>query len=522
MEKANLFNPDGNISQQELRLRLAKALERGDIWPAFQPIVCIRSGALAGFEILARWSDPDAGDVSPVVFIPLLEKHQLADGLSQALMRSACAAAAQWSGRFFLAFNVTPDQLLSEDLPEWISVVASQTGFPLSRIQLEITESSLVSDEAAAYRTLVRLNEIGVSISLDDFGTGYSSLARLEALPFRKLKIDAQFVRGLERDKRKRRIVSAVIGLGQSLDITVVAEGVETEAEAAILRGLGCPLGQGWLYGKGVRADEARQVFHRLTDLAAPESLLDTSPFQQLHQLQALYDQAPVGLCFLDLHFRHVRANDIFAGMHGLTAQELEGKTIYDVMQRDTVKRVEAVLSRALGRDPLPPQDYRMGNREYRVFSQKVVDIGGENLGFSVVAIEVTEQNRTLRTLRQSEEHFRHAVELNPDIAWAATPDGAIDYISPTFEDLPDDTMQDRIDRWLSKMHPDDRLRVRAAWLDWVSTAKPWEVRFRIAWPDGTFRPVLSRARAHTAPDGTVMRWYGVISDLTAGSRSAE
>lgn len=516
MKKENT-SLDAAVSRPNLQSRLEKALKRGDVWPAFQPIVDIRSESIAGFEILARWSDPEAGDISPAQFIPLLEKHRLVDTLLQALMREACAAAAQWQGRFFLAFNVTPDQLLSDSLPEWLSAVASRTGFPLTRIQLEITESSLISDSATAYRTLNRLNEIGVAISLDDFGTGYSSLARLEAFPFRKLKIDAQFVRGLEHDNRKRRIVSAVVGLGQSLDITVVAEGVETEAEAAILRGLGCPLGQGWLYGKGVPAAEAQKVYERFPEKAAPASLLDTSPFQQLHQLETLYDQAPVGLCFLDLHYRHVRANDIFAAMHGLTGRELEGKTIYDVMQGETLKRVETVLSKALGPDPLPPQDYTMGKREYRVFGQKVSDIGGENLGFSVVAIDVSEQNRVLRTLQQSEEHFRHAVELNPDIAWAATAEGDLYYISPTFEDAPDDTMQDRIDRWMAKMHPEDRVRVRSTWLQWISTGRPWEIQFRIARTDGTYRSVLSRARAHIADDGSVLRWYGVISDRTAG-----
>ncbi|MFK0332857.1 EAL domain-containing protein [Rhizobium sp. NPDC090275] len=508
---------DASQTRSKLRSKLENALSRGEVWPAFQPIVDIRSRSLAGFEILARWSDPEAGDISPVQFIPLLEKHRLVDMLLQALMREACAAAARWQGRFFLAFNVTPEQLLSNSLPEWLTAVAAEMSFPLERIQLEITESSLISDSTAAYQTLNRLNEIGVAISLDDFGTGYSSLARLEAFPFRKLKIDAQFVRGLEHDNRKRRIVSAVIGLGQSLDITVVAEGVETEAEAAILQGLGCPLGQGWLYGKGVPATEAQKVCERFPKMASSASLLDTSPFQRLHQLETLYDQAPVGLCFLDLHYRHVRANDIFAAMHGLTGPELEGKTIYDVMQGETLARVEAVLSEALGPDPLPPQDYTMGKREFRVFGQKVCDIGGENLGFSVVAIDVTEQNLTMRTLQQSEEHFRRAVELNPDIAWAADVEGTVYYISPTFEDLPNDTMQDRIDRWMGKIHPGDRARVRSTWLQWITTGKPWEVKFRIARPDGTYRPVLSRARAHFAADGAILGWYGVISGHATG-----
>ena len=512
MTQSNTF-PSVTATTQELQARLEEALRRGQIWPAFQPIVELRSGALAGFEILARWSDPEVGDISPVQFIPLLEEHQLVDPLLHGLVRSACAAAVQWEGRFFLSFNVSPSQLLGDHLPDWLDEAASRTGFPLTRIQLEITESSLISDSTAAFRTLDRLSQIGVAISLDDFGTGYSSLARLEAFPFRKLKIDAQFVHGLEHDHRKRRIVSAVVGLGQSLGITVVAEGVETEAEYAILRTLGCPLGQGWLFGKGAPAEEAKAVRERLADIAVTDSLLDTSPFQQLHQLETLYDQAPVGLCFLDLKYRHVRANDLFAAMHGLTGRQLEGKTIYDVMQGELLKRVETVLGSALGPDPLPPQDYVIGEREYRVFAQKVSDIGGDDIGFSVVSIDFTQQNQIVRTLEQSEEHFRNAVELNPDIAWAANANGDLYYISPTLEDPPNDTMGDRINRWLDKMHPDDRARVRSAWLHFIPSQMPWEVQFRIARPDGTYRSVRSRARAHFDSTGAVLRWYGVISD---------
>jgi PAS domain S-box-containing protein len=212
-----------------------------------------------------------------------------------------------------------------------------------------------------------------------------------------------------------------------------------------------------------------------------------------------------------------VRANDIFAAMHGLTARELEGKTIYDVMTGELLERVETVLGRVLGTDPLPPQDYRMGNKEFRVFAQRVRDIGDEVLGFSVVSIDVTEQNLVMRTLQQSEEHFRRAVELNPDIAWAASAEGDLYYISPTLEDPPNDTMQDRVDRWMGKMHPEDRARVRSTWLEWVPSGKPWEVKFRIARTDGSYRSVLSRARPHLAADGSVLGWYGVISDQATG-----
>lgn len=236
-----------------LRKLLERAIADGEIWPAFQPIVSLRTGAIAGFEVLARWSDPQAGEISPGSFIPRLERHGVIGILSDALIDRACRAAAGWPGAFTLAFNISPYQLTSGELPSHLADLMEATGFPLNRVELEVTEGSLISDDDLALTILRDIDTLGVKIGIDDFGTGYSSLARLEAFPFHKLKIDARFVRGLDREAGKRRIAAAVIGLGQSLGMTVVAEGVETEEEAAILQELGCQQGQGWLYSKADR-----------------------------------------------------------------------------------------------------------------------------------------------------------------------------------------------------------------------------------------------------------------------------
>ncbi|MBX9456409.1 MAG: EAL domain-containing protein [Rhizobium sp.] len=453
------------------------------------------------------------------------KKHHLIDDLSKALVRSACSAAIDWPGNLYLAFNMAPDQLLSGDLPDWIAALAAEIRYPLDRLQIEITEGSLACDSEQAHATLRRLDALGISISIDDFGTGYSSLARLEAFPFRTLKIDARFVRGIEEDQAKRRIAAAVIGLGQSLGMTIVAEGVETRAEETILRHLGCTMGQGWLYGRGIPARDAEAMRSRFRSGKTATPSLDASPFQQLHQLRTLYEQAPVGLCFLDMQFRYVRTNDAFASMHGMSAKELEGRTADDIMDGPLLDRFKALLGQTLDR-ALPPQDFKIDDRDFRVFAQKVVDVGGDVIGISIVSIDTTQQNLLLEHVTLSEQHYRQMIELGPNIAWAANALGVVDYMSPSVDDPPDDTLQHRIERWYATMHPVDRLRVRAEWLYWIPSGRPFRTSFRILWRDGLYRWVESRAHPKFGPDGSVDRWCGLICDLpidltSAGPRNA-
>lgn len=501
------------ITKRELHRRLSDALRAGHIWPAFQPIVDMKREEVVGFEILARWTDPELGEIGPATFIPLLEKHHLIDILSKALFRSACSAAVAWPGSPYLAFNVSPDQLLSGDLPDWIAEAASDICFPLDRLQVEITEGSLSSDSEQAYLTLRKLDSLGIRISIDDFGTGYSSLARLEAFPFRTLKIDARFVRGIDRDQAKRRIAAAVIGLGQSLGMAIVAEGVESKTEETILRQLGCILGQGWLYGRGLPASDAVATRIRFRSAQKSTPSLDASPFQQLHQLQTLYEQAPVGLCFLDRDLRYVRTNEAFAAMHRMSPNELEGRTVDDVMEGSSLERIKTLLAQDAER-ALPPQDYKLNGRDFRVFAQRVVDVAGDVIGISIVSIDITRQNLLLEHVNLGEQHYRQMIEFGANIAWSADAQGVVDYMSPSADDPPDDTLHDRIERWYATMHPVDRLRVRTEWLHWIASGRPFRTCFRIRWHNGLYRWVESRAHPKVGPDGAVDRWCGMIRDL--------
>lgn len=383
---------------------LRHAIEGGHIWPALQPIVDIKSGALKGFEILARWDDPVLGEVKPLTFVPMFDEIGLINALSQSLLRRTCEAASAWNGAFTLAINVSPSQITIGTTADWIRNISAETNFPIDRIEVEVTENSLLTDNATTQDALRELVDAGISVSLDDYGTGYSNLSRLEAFPFRQIKIDAQFVSGLEQDARKRRIVSAVIGLSHSLGIPVVAEGVETETEHEVLREFGCEFAQGWLYGKATSLDAAAHLVSA-SPLSAPspEHFPAMSPFEHFHQIKTLYRSAPVGLCFVNTEFRHVTANDAFAAIHGLDRSAIEGKTIYEIMDRETAEHAEDLL-RGTTDKAQPPQIYSLRGKDIKVFAEKVVDATGEVIGFSLLSIDVTEMNRLFCQLMQSQE----------------------------------------------------------------------------------------------------------------------
>ena len=249
----HFFDPglDAHIQARALlEGELRQAIAYDALRPHFQPLVDMATGRLIGFEMLARWPHPTRGTIPPGEFIPIAEDAGLIGPMTEGLLRRACRAAAAWPSDIVVACNLSPLQLRDRGLPATVQSILDETGLPAHRLELEITESALVGDIDLARDLLGKLKALGVRLALDDFGTGYSSLRHLQLLPIDKLKIDAGFVRAMGGDTESRKIVAAVIGLSHSLGLVTVAEGVEDEATAALLRDLGCDIGQGWLYGR--------------------------------------------------------------------------------------------------------------------------------------------------------------------------------------------------------------------------------------------------------------------------------
>jgi EAL domain-containing protein (putative c-di-GMP-specific phosphodiesterase class I) len=232
-----------------------RALENDELEPCFQPIVELHTGRLAGFEVLARWEHPQLGLVLPENFVSLAEEDGLVGQLMSQILRKAFLSSPVIPAPLVLAVNISPTQLRDPSLPGQIREAAEGAGFSLDRLAIEITESGLIGNLEMAQKVARELKAIGCRLSIDDFGMGYSSLRHLQALPFDELKVDRSFINSMTDRRESRKIVAAIVGLGHSLRMNTVAEGVETEEQAGMLLRLGCKMGQGWLYGRPLTAD---------------------------------------------------------------------------------------------------------------------------------------------------------------------------------------------------------------------------------------------------------------------------
>ena len=236
------------VTHIEQALRRAVAAE--EVEPHFQPIVELKTGHVIGFEALARWTDRDLGVIPPSVFIPIAEERGIIGALSQLLLRKAAETARNWPDELFLSFNLSPSQLVDQNTAQQVLAILERTGFDPRRLEIEITETGLMTDPASAEKIVNDLRAVGIRVSLDDFGTGQSSLGRLREFHFDKLKIDRSFVSSILEDKPSEHIIRAILAMCEGLGMNVVAEGIEEEAQADRLVEFGCAGGQGYLFGR--------------------------------------------------------------------------------------------------------------------------------------------------------------------------------------------------------------------------------------------------------------------------------
>lgn len=242
--------------QANLEGDLRRAIASSEIQPHYQPLVELSKGKLIGFEVLARWQHPSLGSITPDIFIPLAEKLGLISPLTLQLLRTACGDAKLWPDDLVLALNLSPAQLTDPIIPLQILSVLNDTGFPPTRLEIEVTEAALVKDLLGAKAILMSFQNLGMKISLDDFGMGYSSMYNLADLRFDKIKIDRSFIQSMSGNAESLAIVNAVLALSRRLGVPTLAEGVENKEAMANLIDSGCEFGQGYLFGKAVPASE--------------------------------------------------------------------------------------------------------------------------------------------------------------------------------------------------------------------------------------------------------------------------
>lgn len=402
----------------ELSDDLARAIAGNEIVPYFQPMVELRTGRLSGFEALARWHHPSRRIVHPAEFIPIAEQTGLIGPLTERLLVDAAREAAAWPEHLTLSVNISPVQLRDRGFAERLHAATEGTGFPFDRLMFEITETMAIGNHDLAQDVTGDLKALGAKLSLDDFGTGHANLRQLLALRFDRLKIDASFVRSMLTRGESRKVVASVIGLGHSLGMSTVAEGVEGQDEVDMLISLGCDIGQGWQFGRPVPANEittylsAENPPWHLPQTAAPIAAdmahrLEALPSQCVGQLRALYDSGPVGLGLVDTNLRYVALNRRLAEMHDTTVVAHQGRTVAEILPH-IYDQLEPNLKLALSgqtvsgfvsswQGPDGPSDAHVLVASY----QPVRDAANEVAGVSIAVVDITELERVRNKNKQ-------------------------------------------------------------------------------------------------------------------------
>jgi diguanylate cyclase (GGDEF)-like protein len=268
--------------RQVLENDLRQAIERDELWVAYQPIVRAASEEISGFEALVRWNHPVRGSISPDKFIPIAEECGLIRKIGTWVLTTALTEAARWPEHVRVAVNLSPIQFNDPGVVEIVATVIQESGIRAEQVELEITEGVFLSEGASTDETFAKLKGLGVRLALDDFGTGYSSLGYLKKAPFDKIKIDQSFVRGAASStNRNSAIIRAIVTLAETLGMDTTAEGVETHDDLNLIRELGCSQVQGYIFGRPMPAEDARELANS-TSVEADGFACSREPRQRL------------------------------------------------------------------------------------------------------------------------------------------------------------------------------------------------------------------------------------------------
>lgn len=250
--------------RQWIESELGSAFERGDFDLHYQPQHELTSGRITGYEALIRWHHPERGTIPPMEFIPIAEETGMINPIGEWALRRACHDARLIPDDCSVAVNISPVQFMTRDFVAQVRRVLADTGIRPQRLELEVTETAMMQDRERAAAILRELSEMGISVAVDDFGTGYSNLSYLIDFSFKKLKIDRSFIKRIESDSGTGAVVSTIVGLSRALGVHTIAEGVETEAQATLLKAAGCEAVQGFFYGRpgplAIEAPDQRRV----------------------------------------------------------------------------------------------------------------------------------------------------------------------------------------------------------------------------------------------------------------------
>ena len=492
-------------ARRRLERRLREAIVDRSLSLHYQPLVQLPSGRISGVEALARWHDPELGNVPPDRFIPVAEETGLIIDLGAWVLATACRQAARWAAGttadLSVAVNVSPVQLAQPGFLDVVVAALADAGLPAQRLCLEITETAEIADLADSVRVLGELRQLGVRVALDDFGTGHSSLTMLRALPLDVVKIDRSFVEKVARGSQDAVLVRLVIDTAHTLGLEVCAEGVETADQARQLLSMGCDSAQGWYFGMPEPASD------RLSEaLAAASPVVDPS----------LPPPVPLGaadeLVVVTASDRTITyTSSTCAAILGWRPQDLLGTSVVDHLHPETLARIErGETVTALHTDGRATHRVRHRDGSYRWFdtrSQSLRDDSGEITEVLFSSRDVTLTVETQDALADAEAKFHHAFDDAPTGMALTGLDGRLLRVNDAFARLLGRPATALIDCAIAELtHPDDRpaqdadlARLRAGRARSHDTTRRYLHRDGSTVPTRVTIAVIADRRAHPA-----------------------
>ncbi|MFD1737888.1 EAL domain-containing protein [Bacillus salitolerans] len=441
---------EGNAQLNPLLLEmyLHKALERNELELYYQPKMNLKTGRMIGTEALMRWNSPELGMVPPNLFIPIAEETGLIIQMGEWALKTACLQNKHWHDKghteMIVSVNLSPRQFAQSNIVNIISNTLVETKLKPEFLELEITES-MTADIERSIVTLGELKALGVKISIDDFGTGFSSLNYLKEFPINTLKIDQSFVRNLNQNPNDETIVKTIISMAHSLNLSVIAEGIESKEQLIFLQQHFCEGGQGYLFGKPVPSEELegmlKEIGGAVSKLGLPQTTSGAEWSEELvrsakRELQETIRRQQ-GMTFkvkkINGHFIHTLCDGELVYRLGFIPQQVIGKDLFEIHPLKMAEEITTYYERAWHGEDRVSYEQEINAITYLVVLSPVKRGGivDEVIGSCV---DITDRKKMERHLKESEKRYRLIAENMPDLFFICSVSGRIDYASPSFE----------------------------------------------------------------------------------------
>ncbi|BCB05721.1 EAL domain-containing protein [Bacillus sp. KH172YL63] len=524
-----------NVNPLKMEIELHKALERKELTLYYQPKINLKTGKVTGFEALVRWLHPEWGMVSPGTFIPIAEDSGLIIPIGEWVLYEACSQNVRWHEQGLettVSVNLSPRQFSQTNLVKMVKDVLKDTGLPAKCLELEVTES-MTADLDRAIETLQELKKIGVRISIDDFGTGFSSLNYLKRFPVDTLKIDQSFVKELYHHPNDETIVKMIISMAHHLNLTVVAEGIETQEQLVFLQQHLCDEGQGFLFCRPLPPEQLQVeiaeiqktvgkdgISQELNERMWAEELVHAAR-RDLQETIRLQQGLTLKYKKVGGRFVHTFCEGELLYKFGMNPSQIIGKDLFDILTKEEAARKHTYYERAWEGEDNVSYEGSINGVPYMA-RLGAVKKGGMIEEVICSCIDMTEQKRVEKALGDSEQKYRLIAENMSDLISIIDAEGNLLYASPSHEAVlgyKEGRYSENLNV-LQYIHPEDEAVVIQTLKYMINNKKPLEIEFRYKHVNGEWMFLETSATPILGKDGEVEQIIAVGRDMTEKKRA--